>query len=166
VYAKNSHWPTIMTPAESYLARFAKRVAEEQARQVDPATLSAAIEVNIEAQSFCYWVRLSVFANRRITPVLRSCIDEKYPGFLECACSEVPMDDLAIWQALQEWISTHVFDKAAMEGWRDALGYYTAAAPSYKKVSDLWHKTQDALESGRLRSVPPYELWRDSVEDH
>ena len=155
-----------MTPAESYLARFVKRVAEEQARHVDPATLSAAVEMNIEAQAFCYWVRLSVFAEGRITPVLRSCLDERYPGFSEFACSEGPVDDLAIWQALQEWITTHVFQKAATEGWRDALGYYTAAAPSYRKVSALWHKTQDTLESGRLTSVPPYELWRESARDH
>ena len=152
-----------MTPAESYLARFVERVAEEQARHVDPATLSAAIEMNIEAQSFCYWVRLSVFANRRITPVLRSYLDEKYPGFFEFACPEVPVDDLAIWQALQDWISNHVFEKASIEGWRDALGYYTAATSSYKKVSDLWHTTQHALESGRLTSLPSYELWRDSA---
>jgi hypothetical protein len=65
---------------------------------------------------------------------------------------------------LRKWIDTHVFGRATAEGWNDALGYYTAADPAYKKANERWLETKRALEGGTLTDMPLYEFWRDGEQ--
>lgn len=149
--------------SKSQLAEFSQQRAEQQARLVDPATLASAISENVEAQIFCLWARLCVYVYGRITPALRSYLDEKCPGFAETVSSDKSTDlnHLEFWRVLRNWIDTQVFGHATAEGWNHALGYYTAAHPAYKKANERWLKTKRALESGALTDIPLYEFWRD-----
>lgn len=98
-----------------------------------------------------------------MTPVLRSYLDERCPGFAQTVSPEQSRDlnDIEFWRMLREWIDTHVFERATTEGWNHALGYYTAAHPAYKRANERWFKTKRALESGTLIDIPLYEFWRD-----
>ncbi len=147
----------------SRFAQVARQRAEQQVRFVDPATLAQAVDENVEAQAFCFWARLCIYAYGRITPVLRSYLDERCPGFVDTVRGQKSpnLDVVAFWHMLQEWIETHVFERAVREGWRDALGYYTAAHPRYKKVSEQWSETQRALDDRTIADLPLYEFWRD-----
>ena len=69
--------------SKSQLAEFSQELAEEQARLVDPATLARAVFENVEAQTFCLWARLCICVSGRITPLLGSYLDERYPGFAQ-----------------------------------------------------------------------------------
>jgi hypothetical protein len=134
---------------------------------VDPATLARAVSENVEAQTFCLWARLCVYTYGRITPVLRSYLDERCPGFAQTVSSEESgdVDDLQFWQMLRKWIATHAFGHAESQGWSDALGYYVAADPTYKKANQRWLETQQALEEGTLTDVPLYEFWREGEKN-
>ena len=149
--------------SRSRFAQVARQRAEQQVRLVDPATLARAVDQNVEAQAFCFWARLCIYAYGRITPVLQSYLDERCPGFVDTARGQKSsnLDAVAFWHMLQEWIEAHVFERAVREGWRDALGYYTAAHPRYKKVSEHWFETQRALDDHAMADLPLYELWRD-----
>jgi len=152
--------------SKSQLAEFSQQLAETQARLVDPATLARAVSENVEAQTFCLWARLCVYVYGRITPALRSYLDERYPGFAQTVSSQEPrdVDDLQFWRMLRKWIDTHTWARAAAEGWNHALGYYTAADSAYKKANDRWFETKRALEGGVLTEMPMYEFWRDGEE--
>ena len=129
---------------------------------VDPATLARSVLENVEAQTFCLWARLCVYVSGRITPVLRSYIDERYPGFVQTVSSEhSELNDFQFWRMLLKWIDAQVWARATAEGWNHALAYYTAANCTYKKANDRWLKTKRALEDGVLTDVPLYEFWRD-----
>ena len=133
---------------------------------MDPTALAQAVSENVEAQTFSLWARLCVYLWGRITPLLRSYLDEKCPGFAQTISSEqsTDLDDLQFWQMLRKWIDSQVFGRPTAEGWNHALGYYTAADPAYKKANDRWLETKRALESGTLTDVPLYEFWRDGKE--
>ena len=152
--------------SKSQLAEFSQELAEEQARLVDPATLARAVFENVEAQTFCLWARLCVYVSGRITPVLRSYLDERYPGFVQTVSSEqsTELNDLQFWRMLRTWIDTHAWARATVEGWNHALAYYTAADSTYKKANDRWLKTKRALEGGVLTDIPLYEFWRDEEQ--
>ena len=149
--------------SKSQLAQFAQERAEQQARLVDPSTLAEAVDRNVEAQAFCFWARLCFCAYGRITPVLRSYLDERCPGFVRTvpARGSPDFDAVAFWQKLQKWVEAHVFGRAVREGWYDALGYYTAAHPRYRKVSEHWRETQQAIDTQKKAEIPLYEFWRD-----
>lgn len=121
---------------------------------------------NVEAQIFCLWARLCIYIYGRITPALRSYLDEKCPGFAETVSSEESRDikDLQFWRMLRKWIDTHTFGRATAEGWNHALGYYTAANSAYRKANAHWLETKRALDSGTLTDMPLYEFWRDGEE--
>ena len=151
------------TLSKFQLAEFSQQSAEEQIRLVDPATFAHAVCENVEAQIFCLWARLCVYLHGHITPVLRSYLDERYPGFAQTVATEESRDvnDLQFWRMLRKWIETYVFARATAEGWNHALGYYTAANSVYQRASDRWLETKRALESGVLTDMPLYEFWRD-----
>lgn len=152
--------------SKSRIAEFSKERAAQQARLVDPGILAHAVSENVEAQSFCLWARLCVYIYGRITPLLRSYLDERCPGFAQTVSSGESRDlnDLQFWRMLRKWIDTHVFERAAAEGWNHALGYYTAANPAYKRASERWLETKQELENGTLTDIPLYEFWRDGEE--
>lgn len=149
--------------SRSQLAQLVRKRAERQARLVDPATLAEAVSENVEAERFCWWARLCIYAYGHVTPVLRSYLDERCPGFLETVHEEESkdLDEVAFWHMLREWIESHVFGRAMREGWRDALAYYTTADPGCKKAFDQWFQTKRALEDDILTEIPLYEIWRD-----
>ena len=109
--------------------QFARVRAEEQAKRVEPAVLEQAVKENVEAQTFCFWARLCVYVHGRITPLLRSYLDERCPGFIDTISSQdtADLNDVVFWQKLRDWMEMHLFARAPSEGWRDALAYYTAA---------------------------------------
>jgi hypothetical protein len=152
--------------SKSQLAEFSRERAEQQARFVDAVTLAHAVSENVEAQIFCLWARLCIYIYGRITPALRSYLDEKCPGFAETVSSEESRDikDLQFWRMLRKWIDTHTFGRATAEGWNHALGYYTAANSAYRKANAHWLETKRALDSGTLTDMPLYEFWRDGEE--
>jgi hypothetical protein len=102
----------------------------------------------------------------RVTPVLRSYLDERCPGFAQTVSWDASrdVDDLQFWRMLRKWIDSHVFGRATAEGWNHALGYYTAADPAYKKANEQWLETKRALEGGTLTDMPLYEFWRDGEQ--
>lgn len=155
------------TLSKSKLAQFVKQRAEQQAQRVDPSTLAQAVDANLEAQKFCWWARLCIHAYGRITPILKSYLDERCPGFVQSVRTEASsdFDELAFWHALRKWIEDHVFERAVREGWRDALAYYTAADSRSNEASDHWLKTQQALDDDSLTEIPLYEIWRDESQD-
>jgi hypothetical protein len=134
---------------------------------VDPTTLAHAVSENVEAQTFCLWARLCVYICGRITPVLRSYLDERCPGFAQTVSSgeSRDVDDLQFWRMLRKWIDTRVFGRAIAEGWNHALDYYTAANPAYQKAHERWSETKRALESGMLTEMPLYEFWREAEQE-
>ncbi len=156
----------VISLSKSRLAEFSRKRAEQQARLVDYATLAHAISENVEAQIFCLWARLCVYAYGRITPVLRSYLDEKCPRFAETVSSDklTDLNDLEFWRMLRKWFDAQFFSHATAEGWNHALGYYTAANPAYKKATERWLITKRAVDSGTLTDMPLYEFWRDGQE--
>jgi len=152
--------------SKSQLADFSQELTEQQARLVDPGILAHAVSENVEAQSFCLWARLSVYIYGRITPLLRSYLDERCPGFAQTVSLGESRDvnDLQFWRMLRKWFDSQLFGRATAEGWNHALGYYTAANPAYKKVNERWLETKRALEGGTLTDLPLYEFWRDGEQ--
>ena len=143
--------------------QFARVRAEEQAKRVEPAVLEQAVKENVEAQTFCFWARLCVYVHGRITPLLRSYLDERCPGFIDTISSQdtADLNDVVFWQKLRDWMEMHLFARAPSEGWRDALAYYTAADSACQRANDRWSRTKRDLDHGTRLEIPLYELWRD-----
>ena len=149
--------------AETAFGAKSQRLAEAQLKNVDPIRLAQTITDYIEWRTFAYWVRLVVETEGRISAEITATLDQRCPGFLDCAENyrrTHPKEREFLWLRLISWIDDEVFSVAKAEGWQHALGYFAARDPRLDRVRAYWSLCDDDRTRNRGGTLTNFDEWR------
>jgi hypothetical protein len=149
--------------AEAALSAKWQRLAEAQLKYVDPDRLAQMITHYIEWRTFAYWVRLVVEKEGCISAEMRAILEQRCPGFLDCAENyrrTHPKEREFLWLRLISWIDDEVFSFAKAEGWQHALGYFAARDPRLDRVRAYWSRCDDDRTRNRAGLLTNFDDWQ------
>ena len=102
-------------------------------------------------------VRVITETAEQLPEIVRSALQSRCPGFLECHSRE-RKEHLPLWRSLEDWVAAHCFAKAKAEGWFDALMYYAYKDLRTEQAWTSWERTK-----ADWRHTPP-PRWPTSKE--
>src|SRR5260370_15966032 len=102
---------------------------------------------------FVLWIRAITETADQIPEIVRSGLQSRCPGFLECQ-GRKQRDNLHLWNSLEEWVTDHFFAKARTEGWFDALMYYASRDLRTEQAWTSWERTKAVLRGSPPRKWP------------
>lgn len=149
--------------AEAALGAKSQRLAKAQLRNVDPDRLAQTITDYIGWRTFAYWVRLVVDTEGCISAEMRTILEQRCPGFLECAENyrrAHPKEREFLWLRLISWVDDEVFSFAKAEGWQHALGYFAARDPRLDRVRAHWSLCDDDQTRNRAGWLRNFDEWQ------
>jgi len=155
--------------AEAALGVKSQRLAEAQRKKVDPDRLTQTITDYIEWRTFAYWVRLVVETEGCVSVEMKTLLEQRCPGFLQCA-EEYRRTHLNerefLWLRLISWIDDNIFAFAKTEGWPHALGYFAARDPRLDRVRAYWLLCDDDRNRNRRCRLTDLAEWRRAALAH
>ena len=149
--------------AEAALGAKSHRLAEAQLKHVDAKRLAQTITDYIEWRAFAYWVRLIVETERRVSAEMSVILEQRCPGFIECAENyrrTHPKEREFLWLRLISWIDDEVFSFTKTEGWQHALGYFATRDPRLDRVRAYWSLCDDDRTRKRGSQLTNFDEWR------
>ncbi len=147
------------------LVRNVRRDSEQRALQqallVPWSKLAESAAAFAEWHIFVLWVRLITETADHLPDIVRSSLQSRCPGFVECKRER--KNNTAAWNYLEEWIADHSFAKAKAEGWFDALIYYAYKDLRTEQAWTSWERTKADWRHIPPRSWPTFEEWMVEV---
>jgi hypothetical protein len=144
------------------LQRFAREIADEQARRIPWQRLQDARTQYIDWQEFYLWVRSILEVENRIPNWLVETLNIQCPGFLENktrlprkAAKKRPLP-----LRLEDWIEDHIFGFAKQEGWFNAVTYYAVRDPRYQRAEVCWSECVGQWKRAVPIRYPSFEEWQ------
>src|ERR1035441_8531922 len=104
-----------------------------------------------------------------ISTKMQAILDERCPGFIGAltAYRESHSDEREfLWLRLIEWIDHNIFESANAEGWRHALGFYSARDPCLDRVREYWLRCDEAWRLQPPTELPSLDDWRQAAGVH
>jgi hypothetical protein len=108
------------------------------------------------------WVRVITETAEQLPQIVRSALQSRCPGFLECQSREQE-DSLPVWKSLEEWVTAHCFARASAEGWFDALMYYAYKDLRTEQAWTTWERTKADLRQTAPVRWPTLQQWTSEV---
>ena len=108
------------------------------------------------------WVRVITETAELLPQIVRSELQARCPGFLECQGRE-QKDSLPVWKSLEEWVTGHQFATARAEGWFDALMYYAYVDLRTEQAWTTWERTKADWRQAAPVRWPTLEQWISEV---
>ena len=155
--------------AEAALGAKSQRLAEAQLKNVDSDRLAQTITDYIDWRTFAYWVRLVVETEGRISAKMSAILEQRCPGFLQCAENyrrTHPKEREFLWLSLISWIDDEVFSFAKAEGWQHALGYFATRDPRLDRVRSYWLVCDEERIHHRRSRLKDLDAWRRAAFAH
>lgn len=155
--------------AEAALGAKSQRLAEAQLKHVDAERLAQTITDYIEWRTFAYWVRLVVETERCVSAKTTCILEQRCPGFLQCAKDyrrAHPKERGFLWLRLISWIDDQIFSFAKAEGWPHALGYFAARDPRLDRVRAYWLLCDEDRTRKRMSRLTDFAEWRQAALAH
>ena len=115
-----------------------------------------------EWHMFLLWVRAIAETADQLPEIVRSALNSRCPGFLECHSRE-RQDNLPLWRSLEEWVTAQFFAKARAEGWFDALMYYAYKDLRTEQAWTSWERTKADWRHTLPARWPTLEEWTAEV---
>jgi hypothetical protein len=142
--------------------RDGKQRALQQALLVPWPLLADSAATFAEWHMFILWVRAVTETADQLPQIVRSALQSRCPGFLECYRRE-RKEDLPLWRSLEEWVAARFFAKAKGEGWFDALMYYAYKDLRTEQAWTSWERTKSDWRHTPPPRWPTSEEWTAEV---
>ena len=170
-------WPTVQAASprsESWMAkrdtanlflnvrRGKKQEALQGALLVPWRQLVESASAFAEWHMIILWVRVITETAEQLPQIVRSELQARCPGFLECQGRE-QKDSLPVWKSLEEWVTGHQFATARAEGWFDALMYYAYVDLRTEQAWTTWERTKADWRQAAPVRWPTLEQWISEV---
>ena len=155
--------------AEAALGAKSQRLAEAQLKHVGAARLAQTITDYIEWRTFAYWVRLVVETEGCVSAEMKTLLEQRCPGFLQCAENyrrAHPKEREFLWLRLISWIDDNIFGFAKDEGWPHALGYFAARDPRLDGVRAYWLLCDEDRNRNCKSRLTDLAEWRRAALAH
>jgi hypothetical protein len=147
------------------LVRNVRRDSEQQALQqallVPWSNLEESAAAFAEWHIFVLWVRIITETADHLPDIVRSALQSRCPGFVECKREQ--KNNSPLWNSLEEWITDHPFAKAKAEGWFDALMYYAYKDLRTEQAWTSWERTKADWRHTPPPTWPTFEEWTGEV---
>jgi hypothetical protein len=136
--------------------------ALQEALLVPWSQLAESAAAFAEWHIFVLWVRGIAETADHLPEIVRSALQSRCPGFVECQSRE-RKDNFPLWTSLQEWIAAHSFAKAKADGWFDALMYYAYKDLRTEQAWTSWERKKADWRHTPPPNWPTLEEWTAEV---
>src|SRR5260370_21920535 len=142
--------------------RDSKQRALQEALLVPWPLLAEGAAAFAEWHMFILWVRVITETAEQLPEIVRSALQSRCPGFLECHSRE-RKEYLPLWRSVEDWVSAHCFAKAKAEGWFDALMYYAYKDLRTEQAWTSWERTKADWRHAPPPRWPTSDEWTAEV---
>jgi hypothetical protein len=162
--AKRKQQHTKQTFASAY-ERYQK-IAQDEARRVPWPQLMQFVEDSLRWEEFSLWIRAVVNAANGVPPVVEQELESRIPGFLARVREELESADEVgerAWNLVGAWIATHVLLQPKVEGWLNAVNFYSSRTMTYMKFWEHWERMTREWRTNPPADWPSYQRWQNDV---
>ena len=120
-----------------------QKIAQGEARRVPWPQLMEFVEDSLRWEEFNLWIRAVVSAANGVPPVVEQELESRIPGFLARVREELESADEVgerAWNLVGAWIATHVLLQPKVEGWLNAVNFYSSRTMTYMKIWEHWER--------------------------
>jgi hypothetical protein len=118
-----------------------QKIALDEARRVAWPQLMQFVDESLRWEVFNLWIRAVVNAANGIPQVIEQELESRIPGFLarvradlkSSASHQDPVGEL-LWNLVGAWIATNVLLQPKVEGWLNALNFYSSRTMTHMKA--------------------------------
>jgi len=143
-----------------------QKIALDEARRVPWPQLMQFVEESLRWEVFNLWIRAVVNAANGVPPVIEQELESRIPGFLTRVRDELESADPVgerLWNLVGAWITTNVLLKPKVEGWLNAVNFYSSRTMTYMKAWAHWERMSDEWSANPPEQWPSYERWQNDV---
>jgi len=143
-----------------------QKIAQDEARCVPWPQLMQFVEESLRWEVFVLWIRAVVNAANGVPPVVEQELESRIPGFLARVREELDSADEVgerLWNLVGTWIATHVLLQPKVEGWLNAVNFYSSRTMTYMKAWEHWERMTREWRTNPPAEWPSYERWQNDV---
>jgi hypothetical protein len=143
-----------------------QNIALDEARRVPWPQLTRFVEESLRWEEFSLWIRAVVNAANGVPPVVEQELEIRIPGFLARVREELDSADEVgerAWNLVGAWIHTHVLLQPKVEGWLNAVNFYSSRTMTYMKFWEHWERMTREWRTNPPAEWPSYERWQNDV---
>lgn len=153
-------------------ARAAQRMdwerAMEETRSITWPRILAARDEFLAWEELCLWLDPIVRIERQVPKLVRLCVREFCPGFLEYWEKKKRKRGASSWcyfgeELRYEWIMSRLFQEAEREGWLFAVHYFSTWTSRYMRASAYSYTCYKHWRRVRPDSYPSFPEWRKNA---
>jgi len=152
---------TFASPYEQY-----QKIALDEARCVPWPQLMQFVEDSLRWEEFNLWIRAVVNAANNVPPVVEQELETRIPGFLARVREELESAHEVgerLWNLVGAWITTNVLLKPKVEGWLNAVNFFSSRTMTYMKFWEHWERMTREWRTNPPAHWPSYERWQKDV---
>src|SRR6516165_1856301 len=166
VMAKRKKQPPKQAQRKQTFLEQYQEIALDEARRVPWPQLMQFVEESLRWEEFSLWIRAVVNAANGVPPVVEQELETRIPGFLARVREELDSADEVgerLWNLVGTWIATHVLLQPKVEGWLNAVNFYSSRTMLYQKIWAHWERMTRELRTNPPADWPSYERWQNDV---
>ena len=143
-----------------------QKIALDEAGRVPWPQLMQSVEESLRWEEFNLWIRAVVNAANGVPPVVEQELEARIPGFLARVREELESADEVgerLWNLVGAWIDTHVLLQPKVEGWLNAVNFFSSRTMTYIKAWEHWERMTLEWRANPPADWPSYERWQNDV---
>src|SRR6516165_10645796 len=143
-----------------------QNIALDEARRVPWPQLMQFVEESLRWEELSLWIRAVVNAANGVPQVVEQELETRIPGFLARVREELESADEVgerAWNLVGAWIDTHVLLQPKMEGWLNAVNFYSSRTMTCMKAWAHCERMSDEWKANPPERWPSYERWQNDV---
>src|SRR5262249_34996387 len=143
-----------------------QKIALDEACRIPWPQLMQFVEESLRWEVFVLWIRAVVNAANGVPPVIEQELETRIPGFLARVREELESAEEVgerLWNLVGAWIATHVLLQPKVEGWLNAVNFYSSRTMLYQKVWAHWERKTREWRTNPPAVWPSYEHWQTDV---
>ena len=143
-----------------------QKIALDEARRVPWPHLMQFVEDSLRWEEVSLWIRAVVNAANGVPPVVEQELERRIPGFRARVREELESADEVgerLWNLVGAWIATNVLLQPKVEGWLNAVNFYSSRTMTYMKFWAHWERMSDEWSANPPVQWPSYEHWKNDV---
>jgi hypothetical protein len=143
-----------------------QKIALDEACRVPWPQLMQFVEESLRWEEFSLWIRVVVNAANGVPPVVEQELERRIPGFLARVREELESADEVgerAWNLVGAWIDNHVLQQPKVEGWLNAVNFFSSRTMTYMKFWEHWERMTREWRTNPPADWPSYERWQSDV---
>jgi hypothetical protein len=133
------------------------------------AQIADAVDKYVEWQTFAYWLRAHLEANRELPDRVVAELKRRCPGFGEFNNSSAlknQRERAGAWRHFVRWIADHNFAKENEQGWFDMVVEQAHNDPPHVRMVEFWKRSHEDWSRNPPTTYPSFSEWRRAADNY